>query len=81
MRRSSAVERFKQFAISAAAIWSACYLISVILHPRDPVNVGDFLIGVFAIAFVELQGVNLTAIVTIVSVRQPFLDHARTKQR
>ncbi len=67
MRRSSAVERLKQFAISAAAIWSACYLVSVILHPRDPVNVGDFLIGVFAIAFVELQGVNLTAVATIVA--------------
>lgn len=67
MRRGSAVERLKQFAISAAAIWSACYLVSVILHPRDPVNVGDFLIGVFAIAFVELQGVNLTAVATIVS--------------
>jgi hypothetical protein len=67
MRGSSAFERSTQFAISAAAIWSACYLISVILHPRDLVNVGDFLIGVFALAFVELQAVNLTAVVTIVS--------------
>ncbi len=67
MRRGSAVERLKQFAISAAAIWSACYLVSVILHPRDPANVGDFLIGIFATAFVELQGVNLTAVVTIVA--------------
>src|SRR5205807_4712118 len=53
MRASSAMERLPQSAISAAAIWSACYLISVILHPRDPVNVGDFLIGTFALAFVE----------------------------
>jgi hypothetical protein len=67
MRGSSAFERSTQFAISAAAIWSACYLISVILHPRDLINVGDFLIGVFALAFVELQAVNLTAVVTIVS--------------
>ena len=67
MRGSSAVERSTQLAISAAAIWSACYLISVILHPRDPVNAGDFLIGVFALAFVELQAVNLTAVITIVS--------------
>ena len=67
MRGSSAVERLTQFAISAAAIWSACYLISVILHPRDPVNVGDFLTGVLALAFVELQGVNLTAVATIVA--------------
>jgi hypothetical protein len=67
MRRSSAVEWLTQFAISAAAIWSACYLISVILHPRDPANVGDFLIGVFVLAFVELQAVNLTAVATLVS--------------
>jgi hypothetical protein len=67
MRGGSAVERSTQFAISAAAIWSACYLISVILHPRDPVNVGDFLIGVLALAFVELQGVNLPAVATIVA--------------
>jgi hypothetical protein len=67
MRGTSAVERSTQFAISAAAIWSACYLISVILHPRDPVNVGDFLIGVLALAFIELQGVNLTAVATIVA--------------
>jgi hypothetical protein len=67
IRGSSAVERLTQFAISAAAIWSACYLISVILHPRDPVNRGDFLIGTLALAFVELHGVNLTAVATIVS--------------
>jgi hypothetical protein len=67
MRGSSAVERLTQFAISAAAIWSACYLIWVILHPRDPVNRGDFLIGTLALAFVELHGVNLTAVATIVS--------------
>lgn len=67
MRGGSAVERLTQFAISAAAIWSACYLISVILHPRDPVNRGDFLIGILALAFVELHGVNLTAVATIVS--------------
>jgi hypothetical protein len=67
MRGSSAVEWLTQFAISAAAIWSACYLISVILHPRDPANVGDFLIGVFVLAFVELQAVNLTAVATLVS--------------
>jgi hypothetical protein len=67
LRGSSAVEWLTQFAISAAAIWSACYLVSVILHPRDPVNVGDFLIGVLALAFVELQGVNLTAVATIVA--------------
>jgi hypothetical protein len=67
MRGSSAVERSTQLAISAAAIWSACYLISVILHPRDPVNFEDFLIGIFALAFVELHGVNLTAVATMVS--------------
>ncbi len=67
MRDRSAVERLTQFAISAAAIWSACYLISVILHPRDLVNLGDFLIGSLALAFGELNGVNLTAVVTIVS--------------
>ncbi len=67
MRGSSVAEWLTQFAISVAAIWSACYLISVILHPRDPVNVGDFLIGVLALAFVELQAVNLTAVATIVS--------------
>ena len=72
MRGSSAVERLTQFAISAAAIWSACHLISVILHPRDPVNVGDFLIGVLALAFVELQGVNLTAVATIVAFASIF---------
>jgi len=67
MRDSSAVERLTQFAISAAAIWSACYLISVILHPRDIVNLGDFLIGILALAFVELHGVNPTAVATMVS--------------
>jgi hypothetical protein len=67
MRGSSAVELLTQLAISAAAIWSACYLISVILHPRDPVNRGEFLIGTLALAFVELHGVNLTAVATIVS--------------
>ena len=67
MRGSSAVERSTQLAISAAAIWSACYLISVILHPRDLVNFEDFLIGIFALAFVELHGVNLTAVATMVS--------------
>lgn len=67
MRDSSAVERLIQCAIFVAAVWSACYLISVILHPRDPVNVGDFLIGVLALAFVELQGVNLTALASIVA--------------
>lgn len=80
MRGSSAFERSTQFAISAAAIWSACYLIWVILHPRDPLNVGDFLIGVFALAFVELQAVNLTAIVTIVSfVSILWIMRARNK--
>jgi hypothetical protein len=72
MRGSSTVEWLTQFAISAAAIWSACYLISVILHPRDLVNVGDFLIGVFALAFVELQAVNLTAVATIVAFVSVF---------
>ena len=67
MRGGSAKERLAQFAISAAAIWSACYLISVVLHPRDPVNLEDFLIGVFALAFVELRGVNLSAVATMVS--------------
>ena len=68
MRASSAMEWLPQSAISAAAIWSACYLISVILHPRDPVNVGDFLIGTFALAFVELQAVNLAAVATLVAL-------------
>jgi hypothetical protein len=67
MRDRSAVERLTQFAISAAAIWSVCYLISVILHPRDPVNLEHFLIGVLALAFGELNGVNLTAVAAIVS--------------
>ena len=67
MRGGSANERLTLFAISAAAIWSACYLISVILHPRDPINLEDFLIGIFALAFVELHGVNLTAVATMVS--------------
>ncbi len=80
MRGSSTIERLKQFAISAAAIWSACYLLWVILHPRDPVNVGDFLIGVFALAFVELQGVNLTAVATMVSCVSFFwIIHAQNK--
>ncbi len=61
------VERLTQFAISATAIWSACYLISVILHPRQPANRTDFLIGILALEFVELHGVNLTAVATIVS--------------
>jgi hypothetical protein len=68
MRGSSAMEWLAQSAISAAAIWSACYLISVILHPRDPVNVGDFLIGTFALAFVELQAVNLAAVATLIAL-------------
>ena len=72
MRGSSAVQRLTHFAISTAAIWSACYLISVILHPRDPVNLGDFLIGILALAFVELHGVNLTAVATIVSCASIF---------
>jgi hypothetical protein len=42
MRGSSGVERLIQCAISVAAIWSACYLISVILHPREPANRADF---------------------------------------
>jgi len=67
MRDRSRVERLTQFAISAAAIWSACYLISVILHPRDLANRADFLIGILALAFVELHGVNLTAVATMVS--------------
>jgi hypothetical protein len=72
MRGSSAVQRLTHFAISTAAIWSACYLISVILYPRDPVNLGDFLIGILALAFVELHGVNLTAVATIVSCASIF---------
>jgi len=72
MRGSSAVKRLTHFAISTAAIWSACYLISVILYPRDPVNLGDFLIGILALAFVELHGVNLTAVATIVSCASIF---------
>jgi hypothetical protein len=72
MRGSSAVQRLTHFAISTAAIWSACYLISVILHPRDPVNLGDFLIGILALAFVELHGVNLTAVATIVACASIF---------
>jgi hypothetical protein len=67
MRGSSGVERLTQFAISAAAIWSACYLISVILHPREPLNRADFLIGILALEFVELRGVNLTTVATIVA--------------
>ena len=67
LRGSSAFERSTLFAISAAGIWSACYLISVILHPREPANRTDFLIGILALEFVELHGVNLTAVATIIS--------------
>jgi hypothetical protein len=67
MRGGSAVHLLTQFAIFGAAIWSVCYLTSVILHPRAPTNLVDFLIGFIALAFVERNGVNITAFSTIVA--------------
>ena len=68
MRGSSAVERLTQFAISGAAAWSACYLISVILHPREPANRADFMNGIFALAYVKQNGrINLTEVSTIIA--------------
>lgn len=68
MRGAAGVERLTQFAISAAAVWSACYLISVILHPREPTNRADFLNAVFALGFVKQDGrINLTAVASIIS--------------
>ena len=73
VRVTSGVERLTQFAISVAAIWSACYLISVILHPREPANRADFLNDIFALAFVKQNGrTNLTAVVSIVSCASIF---------
>jgi hypothetical protein len=67
MRGRSGVALLTQLAIFGAAIWSVCYLISVILHPRAPANLVDFLIGILALAFVEINGVNLTAVATIIA--------------
>jgi hypothetical protein len=73
MRVTSGVERLTQFAISVAAIWSACYLISVILDPREPANRADFLNDIFALAFVKQYGrTNLTAVASIVSCASIF---------
>ena len=80
MRDRSRVERLTQFAISAAAIWSACYLISVILHPRDLANRADFLIGILGLAFVELHWSKPHRSRHDGLMRQHFPDHARTKQ-
>jgi hypothetical protein len=73
MRHSSAVERLTQFAIAVAAVWSACYLVSVILHPREPANRGDFLNGIFEFAFVKQNGrINLPAVSTIIAFASIF---------
>jgi hypothetical protein len=75
MRGAAGVERLTQFAISVAAVWSACHLISVILHPREPTNRADFLNAVFALGFVEQDGRQHY------SLRRHFLDRVRTTQR
>jgi hypothetical protein len=73
VRGASGLERLTQFAISVAAVWSACYLISVILHPREPANRDDFLNAVFALAFVRQNGrINLTAVASIISCASIF---------
>lgn len=72
-RGASGLERLTQFAISVAAVWSACYLISVILDPREPANRDDFLNAVFALAFVRQNGrINLTAVASIISCASIF---------
>jgi hypothetical protein len=73
MRDSSAAARLTQLAISVAAVWSACYLISVILHPREPANRADFLNSIFALAFVKQNGrIDLTAVSTIIACASIF---------
>ncbi len=73
MCRTSGVERLTQFAISVAAAWSACYLISVILHPREAANRADFLNAVFALTFLKQNGrINLTAVAGIISCASIF---------
>jgi hypothetical protein len=68
MRGTTWVERLTQFAISVAAVWSACYLISVILHPREAANRADFLNAIFALTFLKQNGrINLTAVASIIS--------------
>jgi hypothetical protein len=81
MRGSSAVSRLTQLAISAAGIWSACYLFSVILHPREPANRADFLDAILGLAFVKRNGrINLTAISTIIACASIFwITRARHK--
>lgn len=67
LSRGAALEFVTHFAISVAAIWSACYLILLVMHPRDLANLVDFVIGILALGFVERNGINLTAIATVVS--------------
>jgi hypothetical protein len=69
MRGRSEMRLLTRLAIAVAAAWSACYLISVILHPREPANRDDFLIGIRALEFiVEKNGrMNLPAVATIFS--------------
>jgi hypothetical protein len=70
-----------QFAISVAAVWSACYLISVILHPREAANRADFLNAIFALTFLKQNGrINLTAVASIISCASIFwITHAQHK--
>ena len=73
MRGSSGIAWLTQFAISLAAVWSACYLISVILHPREPANRADFLSGILSLEFVKKYGrINLTAVSTIIACASIF---------
>jgi hypothetical protein len=73
MRSTSGIERLTQLAISVAAVWSACYLISVILYPREAANRADFLNAVFALAFIKQNGrINFAAVVSIISCVSVF---------
>lgn len=68
VRGNSKIRLLTRLAIAVAAAWSACYLISVILHPREPANRDDFLIGILALQFIEKNGrMNLPAVATIFS--------------
>src|SRR5262249_12861234 len=67
LRGAGPVASMTHLAIFTAATWSAGYLVSAVLCARDPINRGDFLIGMFALAFIEQNGLSLTAVATIVS--------------
>ena len=73
VRGTSGIERLTRFVITGAAVWSACYLISVVLDPREPANRADFLNGIFALAFVKQNGlINLAAVASIISCASIF---------